>query len=796
MFKTFQSKMILFFTLLFILGQITILCSVYYVTRSYMIAQAEEKLVQASEVFKLRMASRIDYLRVEANLLSSSYLVKQALTQGNNYHLKTILTKIAFDMGYNQVVVMKKNGQVLLNLFKDEQMQGSFPFKAFMSRNSENKNQTATILVVNNHVYEFVMVPLKMVMTDGSEKEFWLGIGSELVDDTLAKMKAQYTFNLDILVRIQDKQKKWQPLASSLKLSSDNRGDFLSLEKINDINIQVNSPIIASLKGTKYIVLPVKFITSAQSDNFQIILMYQFSKIMSGVYQLMTLLIIIFLIGLGLTILCAWLLGRRIAEPINKLSTDIKNITHGKVQKITSIKTHDEVGRLSKAFNNMIETIKDRENTINYQFMHDLSTKLPNHRFFRKFSEKLLQKLSQQQSKPNIALLFIGLSRIKEINHTFGHEFSTALKVKVAERLHAMKMLSLVSHFSSNEFVLVIQDYKNTFSLEETVKSISRSLEQPYQISQANVDINAYIGVCEIQIENKDINFWVRNADHAHYVAKKEDLKYLFYHKKMDRRGTENLSLMGELVQAINHDQLLIYYQPKVSFKVVNQVDAEALIRWKHKKYGYLSPQTFIPLAEQTGHINKLTEWVITQVIKQLSQFKQQYPNIRISVNVSAKDLINKDFVPFIQNQLACYQILPGNLVLEITEGAVMNNPHQGLKILHQLKKLGVILSIDDFGTGYSSMEYLKKLPIQEMKIDQSFVKQMHQLKQDALIVQSLINLAHNLKLKIIAEGVLNQEIEQLLKSYGCDYGQGYYYSPALPPESFKKWLNDYLSQI
>jgi diguanylate cyclase (GGDEF)-like protein len=755
-----------------------------------MIEQAEDKLVHATEVFKLRMANRIDDLRVEANLLGSSYLLKQALSEKHNHQLKDILSKVAFDMGYDHVVLMQSNGKVLVDLFKNGIAGEAFPFEDFKHQNSDNERQNATILVVKNHVYEFVMVPLDITMSNGDTHSYWLGIGSEVLDDTLQEMKKRYTLKLDILMQKQSENKKWLPLASSLKMNDKTELSILSLDQIKEINIQIKKPKLVSIDDIKYLALPVKFLTPGYGDNFQMLLMYEFSQIMFGVYQLMTLLITIFLIGLILTILCAWVLGRKIARPINYLAEAVVDVSGGDYETDINITGKDEISKLAFTFKMMIQKIKEREKTILHQSMHDLNTNLPNRVYFKHYLAKILHK-----KNPHTALLFIEVGRIKEINNTLGHELGILLKIQIASRLKSIKQIQMLAHFSSDEFVLLVNEYESKETLKFILKNIVNLLEQPFKISNAIVDINTYIGVCEITNKYKDPDTWLRLADHAHYIALQSDLNYYFYSEDMDKRSPEKLSLMGELITAIEENTLEIYYQPKVGLTHNHDAHAEALIRWNHPNHGYLSPEYFIPLAEQTGHVEKISKWMILSVLRDINQFQENGISIKVSINISAKDLLSKDIVKYISDQLDLSGVSPRQLILEVTEGAVMKNTEEALQTLRQLKGLGVSLSIDDFGTGYSSMAYLKQLPINEMKIDQYFVKNMAENKKDALIVRSLINLAHNLGLTITAEGVSSIEVKNLLEQYGCDFGQGYYFSQAVPIHKCIDWMNNYFKE-
>ncbi|MFT6836389.1 MAG: diguanylate cyclase (GGDEF)-like protein [Francisellaceae bacterium] len=763
--------------------------SVYEGTRTYMISQAEKKLVHASDVFKRRMSMRIDYLRVEADLLGSSYALKNAVLKNNKKQLNKILNDITLNMGYDHIVLMQNDGKVLVDLFKNGVVANSYKLNDLKKNKVILNKKSATIIVVKNHVYEFVMVPITILMPDGIKNKFWLGIGSEVIDDTLTEMKNLYTLKLDILFRKQDENKKWHSLASSLKVGKGAELSVLSLNQIKKMDIKIASPQIAYIKNIKYIILPVKFITPGRGDNFQVLLMYKFSQVLSGVYSLMTVLLIIFMIGLLLTIICSLLLAKRIAKPISTLSEAVSRVIDGDYNTDIIVKGKDEISHLSQAISKMINTIKQREKTIRHQSLHNLNTNLPNRIYFKHILKRILNNLDKSTS--NVSLLFIGFERIAEINNTLGHEFGVLLIKQIAERLKSVEKVHYLAHFGSSEFVLLVKNYDTYSNLKSLTKSILNLLELPFKISGACVDVNAYIGVCQINEKIKNPSIWLRNADHAHYVAKSDGKKYRFYTKEIDQRNTHKLSLMGELIKAIEDDNLEIFYQPKVCLSNSGNIQAEALIRWNHPKFGLLSPDEFIPLAEQTGHIQKLTKWIIYHVIIQLKELKKIQDSIKIAVNISAKDLSNSKILSYISSQLKLHNINPNNLVLEVTESAIMKNTDQALKILLAFRNLGVIISIDDFGTGYSSMEYLTKLPIQEMKIDQSFIKNMHANKNDALIVRSLINLAHNFGLTTVGEGVECEEVKNILINYGCDLAQGYYFSKALRAKDFESWIRN-----
>jgi diguanylate cyclase len=281
----------------------------------------------------------------------------------------------------------------------------------------------------------------------------------------------------------------------------------------------------------------------------------------------------------------------------------------------------------------------------------------------------------------------------------------------------------------------------------------------------------------------------MKRADIAMYDAKKNHSGVAMYESGRDEHSVRRLTLMMELRQAIARDELQLYFQPKIDVRTEKVVHAEALVRWRHPKHGVMRPDEFIPLAEQSGKIGLITKWVIGKAIAQCAQWRDEGLDLTIAVNLSALDLFDVELPTFISGLLSDAMLPPGKLMLEITESAIMRDAAYAQKILADLKRRGICLAIDDFGTGYSSLAHLKRLPVDELKIDKSFVLNLSERASDDLvIVRSTIELGHNMGLVVIAEGVETAESWRVLKNLGCDMAQGYYMSPPLPAREFTEW--------
>jgi len=284
----------------------------------------------------------------------------------------------------------------------------------------------------------------------------------------------------------------------------------------------------------------------------------------------------------------------------------------------------------------------------------------------------------------------------------------------------------------------------------------------------------------------------MRGADVAMYVAKRSNSGYTIFDSSYNQFRQEHLSLLGELQRAVELNQLTLYVQPKQHL-VSNEIrQAEALVRWIHPERGFIPPGEFIPFAEQTGYIKAVSHWVIAEAIRQLGIWKSEGLQLVLSVNISTRDLLDPGLPDYVSERLAAAGIAPSQICLEITESGFMDEPEQALAILHRLHDLGLSLSIDDYGTGYSSLAYVKKLPVDELKIDRAFIMNMAHNKGDEMIVRSTIDLGHNLGLSVVAEGIDDEATLKMLRHLGCDYAQGFLISKPMPATAFVEWLASY----
>ncbi len=421
---------------------------------------------------------------------------------------------------------------------------------------------------------------------------------------------------------------------------------------------------------------------------------------------------------------------------------------------------------------------------------HDVLTDLPNRALLH---DRVEQALNAAQSEKNqLALLLLDLNQFKEINNTLGHYNGDLLLKQVAMRLRGViREPDSVARTGGNEFAILLPKISTIDDAVLVARKIHKALESSFSLEKGlSLGVQVGIGVAMFPEHGTDADTLLQRAHVAMHVAKQDKSSLVIYDTKLDQFSPQRLTLMGELRYAIEHDELLLHYQPKFDIKTRSVTGVEALVRWQHQRHNLMYPNDFIPLAERTGLIKPLTQWVLNHALQQLHTWHKKGCKINIAVNLPAQDLLNLELPDIIAGVLAAHEADAGQLVLEITESAIMEDHTRALQILTRLAEMGVRLSIDDFGTGYSSLSYLSKLPVSEIKIDQSFVRTMGENKQDAMIVRATIDLAHNLGLKVIAEGVENQETFAQLEALGCDAIQGYYITRGLAAAEFDSWMS------
>ncbi len=461
---------------------------------------------------------------------------------------------------------------------------------------------------------------------------------------------------------------------------------------------------------------------------------------------------------------------------------------------LTVAPVHDELGQVTHYVgvqNDITETRKYQEELAR-RANYDSLTGLPNRNLLSDRASTAMLRAARY--KHGMAVAFIDLDNFRIVNDSLGHQVGDNMLRLVAERLRSsLREVDTVARFSGDEFVLVLGEQENERLISSQMQRIVEVFSRPFSLGERDLFVTASIGVAFYPQDGTGVETLLVNAETAMYRAKDMGRNtFQFYAAEMNALVNERLTMESWLRRALERGELLLHYQPKVDLRSNRITGAEALIRWQHPKLGMVSPAKFIPLAEQTGLIVPIGEWVLRTACMQNRAWQEAgLPPITVAVNISARQFREKGLVNSVADILRETGLAPQFLELEVTEGVIMHDVQEVVVVLQKLKSMGVMLSIDDFGTGYSSLSYLKRFPVDRLKIDQSFIKDVTSDPENAAIAQAVITLGHSLNLKVTAEGVETREQLQFLRDHQCDEKQGYLFSKPLPVEEFGKLLQE-----
>ena len=513
-------------------------------------------------------------------------------------------------------------------------------------------------------------------------------------------------------------------------------------------------------------------------------------------------------------------LGYYLTRGLNALQQGTKQIAEGDLGYRINVHGKDELAQTAVAFNDMSAKLKhldderakkeveirqlnqaleqrvidrtmqlqDVNKQLEHQAMHDALTKLPNRALFH---DRLRNTLSSaQRSQELFALVGVDLDLFKEINDTLGHHAGDLVLQHVANVSNKiLRDSDTVARMGGDEFAILLPKVTDMERAVHVAQRLLAAIKEPLQIDEHLVEVGASLGVAMFPQHGQDELALITHSDAAMYEAKRQKLGVVVYQPEMGEGKSEAVALKGELRRAINEGEMVLHFQPKIDISSNSVSGVEALVRWQHPRLGLLYPDTFIGLAEMSGQIKPLTQEVLRLAMKQIQEWSSRGFAFPIAVNISAVNLQDKGFPESIAAMITEYEVPSHLLELEVTETAIMNDPIIAIENIRKLSRIGIQMSIDDFGTGYSSMAYIQKLLVAKIKIDKSFVIDMGASEQDEVIVRSTIDLAHNLGLKAVAEGVENQAAWDKLRELGCDSAQGYFMSKPLPAEKFMEWV-------
>lgn len=444
---------------------------------------------------------------------------------------------------------------------------------------------------------------------------------------------------------------------------------------------------------------------------------------------------------------------------------------------------YEKVKETQKQLSQKYEELKRSEERNKKLAYTDYLTDLPNR---VAFSEKLEHIMTTIRKEEIVAVMYIDLDNFKNINDVLGHSYGDELLIDVTDRIRqVMDENDYLSRFGGDEFVILTQNIENVDEYEEKIRKVQKVFSYPYILALREFFVTTSIGVAFVPKDGNTTQTIMKNVDAAMYMAKSLGKNtYCYYDEAINNRLLEKMELQSELRNALNENQFVVYYQAQMDLEQDKIVGFEALIRWAHPERGIISPAGFVEVAEETGLIVPIGKWVLLEACRQLKKWNDEgFTDINVAVNLSARQFKDADLIQNVEEAIAETNINPQHLEFEITESIALEDIEYSISVIRKLKDMGLKFSLDDFGTGYSSMNYLKHLPVNNLKIDKSFLDTVMENRNDQTIVSTIIRLAQTLDLVVIAEGVENDDQAVFLKNAHCDKAQGYLYSKPIPKE-------------
>jgi diguanylate cyclase (GGDEF)-like protein len=762
--RSFQARLLYLILAVLVLTEAGTLISVHIAGQRALRRTVADELQVGARVFERILDTRARQLADSTRVLVRDFAFREAVASGDAPTITSALVNHGSRIQSNAVILLNLDGIATADTLNGRTVGRPLPFST-MFRDAQERGEASATVSFDGRPYQFAIVPVL-----APRPIAWVCAGFEINEDVLRDVRGLTALEVSI----------WSTVGSAAPhlittLDPAQRSEL----RITNATHPVESTQHLGDVDFASLLLPLR---TGDQSRVHALLQRSLVEARRPFNQLELMIFALSAMILIVALFAAVLFAKTVSRPLSIMADGAGRIERGDYVSPIVVKQQDEIGDLAFAFNQMRSAIAAREEQIVFQATHDALTGLPNRTLFL---ERMSQEIANARRNNSFAgMVILDLDRFKEINDTLGHNFGDQLIIDIGRRLTSALPEGTVARLGGDEFAVL-------FGSELDVTSrVASAFDAPFILGDVSIDVNASLGIALYPDHADDAATLLKRADIAMYDAKKNQIGMATYEAGRDEHSLRRLSLMMELRQAIAKDELQLYFQPKVDVTTERVVHAEALVRWQHPRHGVMRPDEFIPLAEQSGKIGMITKWVIRKAIAECASWRADGHDLTVAVNLSALDLFDSELPTFISGLLAEANLPADKLLLEITESAIMKDAAFAQRVLRDLKRRGVCLAIDDFGTGYSSLAHLKRLPVDELKIDKSFVLHLSEKATDDLvIVRSTIELGHNMGLVVIAEGVETAESWSILKRLGCDMAQGYYMSPPLTSEKFAEWI-------
>lgn len=770
--RSLRVKILATAALLIMLSQIGTVSAVLFTANSDVSERAETALIAGTEVLSNATASRADQLGNTVRALASDYGFKQAVGTGETETVRSALQNHASRAGADIAFIIDLNDQLLA---ASGQVDGTVALN--------NSNTTGHAFAENNHrlyvsgneAYEIFTVPVNAPLPVA-----WLSMGFRLDDAFAHDLRKLTGLEVTLISNVAGHE---TVVATSIP-----NMDKTNLLVASNTHAGNRAPITVDIGGNEHLAIVAPFIN--QTSDVRVMVTKSLAEAMAPYALLKQASFVLGTLPLLAALFGAVMLSRALTHPINRLMEAARRIQSGDYGVPVEIRSGDELREFGSAFNAMQSEIAAREQRIAHQARHDSTTGLHN----REYALEQLAPMiaSARTAGDTIGLMVVRLGALGELSGSLGHDTAAAYLNEVANRLRRFIGNDYILARLENDDFLIALTETEFVQVREVAEDLISQLGTAIRLSSININVKPVIGIALFPDHAHDAEELLLRATIARNEAQSESRSLRLYHQGDQEKRVRNLNLLQDLKRAAQENELQLHYQPKIALHDVSVCGVEALVRWQHPEYGWLPPGEFIPMIEKSGNILILTRWVIEQAGKQLAIWDSEGLDLSIAVNLSANDLLDEELPWFVMDVVRKHQLNPKRLVLEITEEAMVEDFGKVNSALERLHDLGLTISIDDFGTGYSSLSQLKRLPVQELKIDRSFIAGLPSDPADTAIVSASVTLAHQLGLKIVAEGVTNGDALRWLRENGVDRAQGFYWSKPIPADKFTEWLRNF----
>jgi diguanylate cyclase (GGDEF)-like protein len=735
-----------------------------------------EELVVGERVFRRLLKQNAEMLTQGAQLLAKDYGFLSAIASGDDETITSALTNHGARIGASFTIMVNFDRSIRADVTRAPSENGKRRILQLVNA-AERDGSAVGTAIIENGPFQIVVVPVKAPVVIG-----WVVMAFPMDQRLAADMLALSSLETSFLVR--SGQGAWA--ASATTLAPDAIATVTAA--LNSQNAPKNSAIEVSMNGDPYAGLQ----SELANDNTRtaiVVLQRSVSAAIAPYRELQMTLLILTAASILIAALVSMITARRITGPLRELTNTARRLGGGDYNGPIPTGGGEEIAELSRAFGVMRTGIAKREAEIHKLAYWDSLTDLPNRAHFARTLHHAIS------SAGTCHILMMDLDRFKNVNDVLGQSFGDALLRSVAQRLISSSGAdpANIARLGGDEFAILLLDVTLDEAQEVAIR-VLKALEMPIVLDNQAVDLGAGIGIAGYPQHGSDAESVLGRAEVAMHVAKRSGNQAAVYDAATDESSQQSLSLLSDLRRAVDRNELKLYVQPKLSLDKGEVTGLEALVRWVHPERGMIFPDQFIPFSEQTGFIRAITLWMLDRTAALCSTLALEGLYPKLSVNISARDLMDQELSAKFSEILFRHKVSAASFCLEITESAIMDDPVRAQNTLESLHALGAELSIDDFGTGYSSLAYLKQLPVDELKIDKSFVMNMEHDADNAKIVRSTIDLGHNLGLRVVAEGIESEQAWDLLSQMGCDSGQGYLMSRPIPANEFGAWSRRWAS--